>query len=327
MRNASYLQLALAGLLSWSGVAWAQDLQPLWVANQKSGIRLLLEAAGELERVPYSIQFSEFPAAAPLGEALNAGAVDVGGLGDAPYVFALGTGAPLKVISIVHAAGRLSTAIVVPKDSPLQNVADLKGKRIVTGRGSIGHFLALKALRGAGLQSSDVQFIHLLPSDARGVLDSGGADAWSTWDPYTAIAITQGARVLVNGSQLLSNNSYLAATGQAIESKRPQLEDFVKRVERAYRWANRHPDAYAAAQSRVTGLPRETHLESARNTRFQRVPIDDAVIEGLQATADLYFEEGITGKRIEVSQGFDTRFNEAADGPLLPAPSPAFGHR
>ncbi|WP_061291641.1 ABC transporter substrate-binding protein [Azotobacter vinelandii] len=321
MKNASRLCLALAGLLSCSGIAWAQELQALRVANQKSGIKLLLEAAGELQEVPYAIQFSEFPAAAPLGEALNAGAVDVGGLGDAPYVFALGSGAALKVVCIVHAAGRLSTAIIVPKDSPLHGVADLKGKRIVTGRGSIGHFLALKALREAGLQSSDVRFVNLLPSDARSVLESGGADAWSTWDPYTAIAITQGARVLVNGSHLLSNNFYLAATAQAIEDKRPQLTDFVKRLERAYRWANQHPDAYAAAQSRVTGLSRETHLESARNTRFQRVPIDDALIEGLQATADLYFEEGITGKRIEVSQGFDKSFNEAADGPLLPAPS------
>ena len=62
----------------------ADALQPLLVANQKSALKVLLEVSGELKDVPYEIRFSEFPSASPLGEALNAGAVDVGALGDAP---------------------------------------------------------------------------------------------------------------------------------------------------------------------------------------------------------------------------------------------------
>src|SRR5450830_1039950 len=212
----------------------AADLQPLLVANQKSSIKVLLQVSGELKNVPYDIQFSEFPAAAPLGEALNAGAVDIGALGDAPYVFALGAGAPLKVVSIIHAEGRLTTAILAPKDSPLNSVSDLKGKRIVTTRGSIGHFLAIKALRSVGLSTQDVQFIYLLPSESRLLLDNGSADAWATWDPYTTIATTQSqAKVLVSGDSLLTNHLSLAATSQAIAGKRQQLDDFVARVDRA----------------------------------------------------------------------------------------------
>jgi len=288
----------------------AADLQPLRVANQKQSIKVLLQVAGELKDVPYEIQFSEFPAAAPLGEALNAGAVDVGGLGDAPYVFALGAGAPLKVVSITHMEGRFTTAVLVLKDSPIKTVADLKGKRIVTGRGSIGHFLAIKAIRAAGLQTSDVKFIYLLPSESRLLLDNGDADAWATWDPYTTISITQSqARVLVSGNELLTNNLYFAATSQAIDSKRVQLDDFVARVERAYNWVNHHPDEYAAAQAKVTGLPVEVHLAIDKATHMQRVDIDDSIIKGLQDTADIYQQEGIITKKIDVSQGFDKRFN------------------
>ncbi len=76
----------------------AAELAPLLVANQKSLLKVLLQVSGELKDVPYEIRFSEFPSAAPLGEALNAEAVDIGALGDAPYVFALGAGAPLKVV-------------------------------------------------------------------------------------------------------------------------------------------------------------------------------------------------------------------------------------
>ena len=153
-----HLLLGSALALGLIGTAHAADLQPLRVANQKSTIKALLEASGETKNVPYQIQWSEFPSASPLGEALNAGAVDIGALGDAPYVFALGAGAALKVVSIIHAEGRNTTALVVPKDSPIKTAADLKGKKIVTGRGSIGHYLAIRALASAGLTTKDVQF-------------------------------------------------------------------------------------------------------------------------------------------------------------------------
>ena len=295
------------GLLS---TVQAGDLQPLRVANQKSTIKALLEASGESQNVPYEIKWSEFPSASPLGEALNAGAVDVGALGDAPYVFALGAGASIKVISIIHAEGRNTTALLVPKDSPIKTAADLKGKKIVTGRGSIGHYLAIKALNDAGLTTQDVQFIFLLPAEFRLVLDNGTADAWATWDPYTTVVTSQSnARVLVSGKHLLSNHLYFAATGQAIADKRVQLDDFVARIDRAYAWANTHPEQYAAAQAKITGLPLAVHIEVAKDTHLSPVTIDDTVIHGLQATADTYVKEGLLSKHIDVSQGFDSSFN------------------
>ena len=302
------LGAALAfGLLS---TVQAGDLQPLRVANQKSTIKALLEASGESQNVPYEIKWSEFPSASPLGEALNAGAVDVGALGDAPYVFALGAGASIKVISIIHAEGRNTTALLVPKDSPIKTAADLKGKKIVTGRGSIGHYLAIKALNDAGLTTQDVQFIFLLPAESRLVLDNGTADAWATWDPYTTVVTSQSnARVLVSGKHLLSNHLYFAATGQAIADKRVQLDDFVARIDRAYAWANTHPEQYAAAQAKITGLPLAVHIEVAQDTHLSPVTIDDTVIHGLQATADTYVKEGLLSKHIDVSQGFDSSFN------------------
>lgn len=307
------LERLLLGAILFLGLgamAKAADLQPLLVADQKSSIQVLLKVAGELEKVPYEIQFSEFPAAAPLGEALNAGAVDIGALGDAPYVFALGAGAPIKVVSILHAEGYDTTAILAPKDSALNNASDLKGKRIVTTRGSIGHFLAIQALRSVGLSTQDVQFIYLLPSESRILLDNGGADAWSTWDPYTTISISQSqARVLVSGEKLLTNNLYFAATSQAIANKRQQLDDFIARIDRAFRWTNTHPEEYAVAQANVTGLPLAVHVSIAKGTRIEPLEIDDKVIDGLQTTADIYLQEGILRKHIDVSQGFDKSFN------------------
>lgn len=307
--HARHLMLAAVLLLNLPFTARAAELQPLLVANQKSALKVLLQVSGELENVPYEIRFSEFPSAAPLGEALNVGAVDIGALGDAPYVFALGAGAPLKVVSITHVEGRYTTALIVRNDSPIKSVADLKGKRIVTGRGSIGHYLAIRALNEAGLSTADVKFLYLLPSESRLVLDNGDADAWATWAPYTTVATQHDARILPTGGNLLTNHSYLAATSKAIAEKREQLDDFVARVDRAYRWTNAHPAEYAAAQAKVTGLPLEVHLATAKETHMEPVDINDSVISGLQSTADIYEREGILSRHVDVSQGYDKTFN------------------
>lgn len=302
-----------------SGPANAASLEPLRVADQKSAIKLLLQASGELENLSYPIDFSEFAAAAPLGEALNAGAVDVGILGDAPYVFALGAGAPLKVISVTRTGGRFATAILVPKGSPLKTVADLKGKRIITTRGSVGHYLVIQALREVGLSTADVTLINLLPTEARSVLESGAADAWSTWDPYTTIAITQnGARVLRSGDGLITASVYLAATSQAITDKRLQLEDFSRRFDRAWQWVNTHPREYAETQAKISKLPLEVHLASVGGDDFQRVDITDELIAKLQKTADIYLEEHVLNHPVDVSKGFDKSFNQSVNNAVVP---------
>ncbi len=93
-------------LLALGGYATAQERLTLRIADQKGGMRSQLEAANALQNLPYDIKWAEFPAAAPLAEALNAGAVDAGIIGDAPLLFALANGAPVKAIAVDKATRR-----------------------------------------------------------------------------------------------------------------------------------------------------------------------------------------------------------------------------
>lgn len=204
----------------------------LRLADQKGNMRAQLEAAGALDDLTYDIRWFEFPAAAPLAEALNAGAVDAGIIGDAPLLFALAAGARLKAIA-VDKSDPYGTAVLVRGDSPLRSANDLKGQRIATGRGSIGHFVALKALASVGLGEKDVEFRFLGPVDAKMALANGSVDAWATWEPYTAFAETADkARVLVDGRGLWAGNSFLAATDSALAdpAKRAVLQDYLQRL-------------------------------------------------------------------------------------------------
>src|ERR1700744_1658159 len=138
---------ALGALLAIAPHAAFADTT-LKVGDQQLQTRGILEASGELNNLPYKIEWFNCPAAQPLGEALNAGAIDVGGLGDAPLIFAYAAGAGGRAGAPTRSIPR-DLAIIVPDGSPIRAATDLRGKRIATTRGSIGHYLAIATLERA----------------------------------------------------------------------------------------------------------------------------------------------------------------------------------
>ncbi|WP_442866841.1 ABC transporter substrate-binding protein [Acidovorax sp. NCPPB 4044] len=281
----------------------------LRAGDQKGGLRALLEASGELRQpLAYDIQWSEFPAAAPLAEALNADAVDFGPIGDAPLLFTLAAGSGVKAFA-ANRSDPYGTAVLVRPDAPYRSAADLKGLRIATNRGSIGHFVALKALESAGLGPQDAQIRFIPPAEAKLALTQGAVDAWATWEPYTALAETSGhARVLVSGRGLSSGLSFLAATDKALATRRGALADFKARVERAQRWWYRNAQPFGETLARIIGIPAEAARLQFERRATRWLPIDAAVLADQQRTADFYLSAGLLRRRLDVQQTFDTGF-------------------
>lgn len=280
----------------------------LKVGDQQLQTRGILEASGQLKDVPYKIEWFNFPAAQPLGEALNAGAIDVGGLGDAPLIFAYAAGARVRAVAATRSTPT-DLAIIVPDASPIRTAADLKGKRIATTRGSIGHYLAIATLERAGIKLSDVSLRFMQPADAKAALASGNVDAWSTWDPYVALAEQRDHdRSIANGVNLSSGLSFQAATETSIKDKHAELADFLKRVAAGQRWALSHPDEVAAMQSKVTGLPPEVLKTVYQRAQLHPVVIDDGLIAEQQKTADLYHRADVIKTRLDVTKSFDRQF-------------------
>jgi sulfonate transport system substrate-binding protein len=302
-----FLHACLVGALLAAPLA-AHATLTLRVGDQQLQARGMLEASGQLKDVPYQIEWLNFPAAQPLGEALNAGAVDLGGLGDAPSIFAYAAGAKVRIVAATRSTPE-DLAILVPAGSPIKTPADLKGKHIATTRGSIGHYLAVATLERAGIPLSAVTFHFLNPADSGAALSSGSVDAWSTWDPYVALAeIKRGERAIANGIGLSAGLSFELATTDALQTKRAEIADFLKRLAAAQRWALAHPDEVAAIQSRVTGLPVDVLKVVYQRGQIRPVPIDADVIAAQQKTADLYVRAGVIKAHLDVVPSFDRQF-------------------
>jgi sulfonate transport system substrate-binding protein len=283
----------------------------LRMGDQRGNVRALMEAAGVLGDLPYRLEWSEFAAAAPLAEAMAAEAIDGGNIGDAPFTFAFAGNMPIRAIA-TRRSSQEGLAIVVPEHSPVHDFAGLRGRRIATGRGSIGHFLVLAALEAHGLTAADIGLVFLLPSDAKAALANGAVDAWSTWEPYTSqVEVMDRGRSIINGVGITPGLGYQAATVSAIAGKRAALEDFVRRLVIARRWADLNRERYAAYWAKLMGFPEAVPLNWFTRTQERIVVTDDLVIRDEQLVIDLYAKSGLLRQRFEAASAFDPSFNDA----------------
>jgi sulfonate transport system substrate-binding protein len=291
------------GAVMMSGIAQAD----LSIGDQRGNARAVMEAAGVLQDVPYLIEWHEFPNAAPVLEAINSNHLDAGMLGDASLTFAVAAGVKAKAI---FASNYFGNALITNQTSLVVSVADLKGKKIGTVKGSTGHALALTALEGVGLTDKDVTFVFTTPAEATLALNNGAVDAVASWEPYVSFAVEQTqARILLDGQAHPALN-YLAASDQAIDTKRDELLDFTRRLSSARQWGAEHPGPYAEVISKLLKLP--LRVAQAKVKRESNAPFNDvsAITKRQQATIELYAKNGL------IKQSFPA--SEIVDGTFLP---------
>ena len=286
----------------------------LRVGDQVSISKTLLQASGQDQALPYAISWSTFAAGPPLLEAINAGAIDLGGVGDAPPIFAQASGAALKVVAASHAADatQSSQAILVRKGSTISDVAQLKGKKVAVARGSASHWLLLAALQKAGLGIGDVQVSYLLPADALAAFQGGDVDAWAVWDPYVSIAEQQGAHAITTGAGLIGGYSFQVARPGALNDPRltAAIGDYLARLAVASKWAAQHKPEWATRYAQLTKLPDAIAASTLDHFTSTYVPVDDQVRKAQQDEADGFKAAGLIPKAIDVAQVLDTRYTE-----------------
>jgi sulfonate transport system substrate-binding protein len=269
-------------------------------------------ASGALEGAPYTIEWSEFPAAQPLLEAIGGGAVDVGLTGDAPFIFAYQSGSRIRAVGAQYAQGRPegALALIVPKGSAVHRLVDLKGKAVATTRGSVGHYLIIRALAQAKLPPDWVKLTLLSPGDAKAAFESGSIDGWSIWTPYLSPAFKAGARTIVDGHDLVKGYGFDVANDDAVATKRALIADFLKREAKALEWARTNVGSYAKVLSHETGLPADVAFDYASKNSRTAIPITDRVVaDQRQVLTDFKAAGAVEGKR-DFAAAFDASFSK-----------------
>jgi sulfonate transport system substrate-binding protein len=294
--------LAFACLMTLT--AHAQE-RVVRIGYQNYGTLVLLKARGTLEprlkALGYRVTWSEFPSGPPLLEALNAGAVDLGSAGETPPIFAQAASDALTYVAHEPAAPR-GEAILVPKASPIQSVADLKGRKVALNKGSNVHYLLVRALEKAGLTLSDISVAYLAPADARAAFERGVVDAWAIWDPYFAAAEAgTGARVLADGSDLVPNHQFYLAARDFAAKQGPALDAVLAAIGEVDAWAGENTDAVAQELAPSVGIPAPILAVALKRQTYGVRPLDAGVIAGQQKIADTFHGLGLIPKAISIA--------------------------
>jgi len=286
----------------------AADADTVRIGFQKSStLMIFLKSRGTLEQalapLKVRVTWHEFTSGLPLLEALNIGAIELSAdVADAVPPFALAAGAKLTYCAIETPSPQ-AQAIVVPKDSPITDVAQLKGRKVAFAKGAGAHYLLLEALAKAGLSIGDIEPAYLSPADARAAFENGSVAAWVIWDPFLAAVQRQaGARILLDGGSLSSyRRFYLAATPYA--QRRPDVLGTVfAELQRAGDWIKKNPGPAAEWHAPVIGLDAATVAAANLRRSYRVQAVDAEALAEQQRIADAFTQARVLPRRVVIAE-------------------------
>jgi sulfonate transport system substrate-binding protein len=279
----------------------SKQLTALAVLEQKGIL------AERLKPLGYRVEWPEFAAGPQQLEALNTGALDIASTAESPPIFSQAAGAPLVYLAANSSDGR-AVSLLVPKNSSIKSVKDLKGKKVGFQKASIGHYLIVRALEKEGLKLSDIESVSLPPPDANVAFSQGKIDAWFIWEPFVTRNVQNGTgRVLTDGGNgLRDTNNFISTNRKFYQENREVIKVFLEELQKANNWAKNNPKEIAQLLSAATQL--EPPILEAMHDKydFTLIPITEAIINKQQEVAEKWYSLRLIPKKVNVRDGFLT---------------------
>ncbi|BEV14688.1 sulfonate ABC transporter substrate-binding protein [Herbaspirillum sp. DW155] len=276
----------------------------LRVGYQKGALSII-RAHGTLEQrlapLGATVKWIEFSAGPVQLEALGAGSIDFGDVGEAPPIFSQAAGTPLVYVGAT--VPRPFVEAVLVKDDSLQQPAQLKGKRIALNKGSNVHYFLVKLLEKHGLQYGDVTPVWLAPADARAAFERGAVDAWAIWEPYLAAAQqTLKARILADADGVVKNRAYYFSTRDYARDNGDLIRIALEELAKVDEFAKSRPDDYASELAGILGLPKGVLDVVVRRYSYGTLPITHAILDEQQQIADTFLALKLIPKKINLRE-------------------------
>ncbi|WP_446221695.1 ABC transporter substrate-binding protein [Nocardia sp. IBHARD005] len=289
----------------------------LVVADQQERLQSALRLSGELDKLPFKIEFANFVGGPAILEAFRAGAADVGQVGDVPPIHALAAGQDVPIIGAYQTNPKAMKLAVAPGRS-ISKLTDLKGKKIAYAEGTAQQASVLKALTKAGLKPTDVELVRLQLAEFPDAVRTGQVDVAPLIEPnVTRFLRTQGASLVPDSETtgIYSGLAYVYARRAVVQdpAKAAATRALVGAFVRAWQWTNTHREEWATRyyvdSQKVSADDAKRIVESLGTFTFPH--LDQQLIARQQSTIDAIDAVGELPKKIKAVDGFDLRFDAA----------------
>jgi len=246
-------------------------------------------------------------------EYLNANSIDIGSSAGLAALLAKANGNPIRTPYIFSRPEW--TALLVRKDSPIHNLADLKGKKVAATKGTDPYLFLLRALKTAGLKRSDIEHVSLQHADGRAALEQGKVDAWAGLDPHMAASELESNSRLIYRNVAFNTYGFLNVREEFLSSRPTEVARVIRAYEKARLWIISNPSEAAkilSEEAKVT-LPVALLQIKLRSDFSQPLPTNEH-IQALQTAAPILLEEGLvkpgTDLKAVIHALIDTRFSQ-----------------
>lgn len=307
------MAFALASVVTGFAQAQGGNLKPIRLMYQTTAFGAPIIVALEkgwyeqaLNKVGYTLKTSTATFGPPIVEAMAAGQVDIGELGVAPHVVAVARGLPIKAVVTTNIAGE---SVMLPKDSSVKSIKDLKGKKVaIPAKGTMQDFIIRRALTANGMTPADVTWIEMSPADMSTSLQRNQIDAAVLWEPWTARLLLQGARMLKSGQEIWPDhdNQLISVTAAAIQDHEPAVRAFVQQTIRGLEYVMDNPDESITITAKHLGLEREVVAKAWANMIRRRSGAPNP--QSLQEFVNALREWGYVKRQVTSQDLIDTRF-------------------
>ncbi|EJM21771.1 ABC-type nitrate/sulfonate/bicarbonate transport system, periplasmic component [Pseudomonas sp. GM18] len=283
----------------------------LGVATYRGQDSYFVEDAGTAT-TPYKVEYSEFAGGNLIVEALASGSLDLGNMSEIPPIFSIQSHRQPRLIAVLQ--GDVNNQVfLIPKDSTVESVGQLRGKRVGYVRSTTSHYFLIKALKEQGLTLNDITAVALTPQDGFTAFQSGQLDAWVIYGVFIQLAkFRSGARVLKTALGYLSGNYLIAARPAALEDplRKQAIQDYLQRQARTLEWINNNPEPWATKSAQLLGVDKAVFLDmyNSRSQPYKIIEVNDQAIASQQEVADLFFDSGVLSERLDVSPLWDRNF-------------------
>jgi sulfonate transport system substrate-binding protein len=321
---AALAAVAVTSALALSGCA-GEDAAPQskpgdggWSASQLdldfatyNPLSLIVKDQGWIEEAlgdDVTVTWTQSAGSNKANEALRAGAVDVGSTAGSAALLARSNGSPIKVIDIYSQPAW--AAILVPADSDIDSVDDLRGKHIAATKGTDPYFFLLQTLDEAGIGLDEVTIENLQHADGKTALESGSVDAWSGLDPLLSTSVANGASRIIYDNIDFNSYGFLNATEEFLQTSPDLAQVVVNAYEKARAWAIENPDEAAQILADVAGIDIEIAqavLNERSNLSVPAVP-GDAQRKVLEVIGPIFVDSGDVASQDLIDDALDTLF-------------------
>lgn len=284
-----------------------QSLGPLLIAKEKGWFE------EEFAKVGVKVNWTVFQSGPPHFEAMAANRLDFGAVGNSPVVAGQAANIEFKEIANVS-DGLKGNAILVPGNSPIQTLKDLKGKKIAVAKGSSGFNVLYRALENAGLKPNDVKIIQLQPDEAQPAFETGAVDAWSIWEPFVSLqTLKKNARVLADGKSLnVYSPGFLIARTEFTKEHPDLVVRFLKVFEKAHLFEKENRNEAIQLYANAKKIDKDVISKVLENNESLNLPISDEIIKAQQDTADFQYSLKAITKKIDTSKVVDNSYIKQA---------------